>query len=93
MKKEYVFYYTGDDGFQRELGRGTYKQPMRSTYYRVLDNWLNRGVITSYRYEVINSDEDKYFCLGCGKEIPIVIDLNHLHLCGCGTLNNIGDAD
>ena len=36
---------------------------------------------------------DKYFCGGCEKQIPIVIGLNQLHICDCGTLNNIGDAE
>ena len=36
---------------------------------------------------------NKYVCGGCEKPIPIVVGLNQLHLCDCGTLNNIGDAE
>jgi len=36
---------------------------------------------------------EEYKCLGCDKQIPIVIGVNQLHLCDCGTLNNIGDAE
>lgn len=35
----------------------------------------------------------KYFCGGCYKEIPIVIGVNQLHICSCGTLNNVGDDE
>jgi len=34
-----------------------------------------------------------FFCGGCDKQIPIVIGVNQLHLCDCGTLNNIGESD
>jgi len=37
--------------------------------------------------------KEKFFCGGCEKEIPIIIGFNQLHLCCCGTLNNIGDAE
>ena len=37
--------------------------------------------------------KEQHLCLGCEKPIPIVIGLNQLHLCDCGTLNNIGDAE
>jgi hypothetical protein len=35
----------------------------------------------------------KFLCLSCEKPIPIIIGINQLHLCECGTLNNIGDAE
>ena len=37
--------------------------------------------------------KQNYFCGGCDKQIPIVIGINQLHICQCGTLNNIGDAE
>jgi len=37
--------------------------------------------------------KQNYFCGGCDKQIPIVIGINQLHICECGTLNNIGDAE
>jgi hypothetical protein len=37
--------------------------------------------------------KEAFFCGGCDKQIPIVIGVNQLHLCDCGTLNNIGDAE
>jgi len=37
--------------------------------------------------------DNKFLCLGCEKPIPIIIGINQLHICKCGTLNNIGDAE
>jgi len=33
--------------------------------------------------------KQNYFCSGCEKQIPIILGANQLHICDCGTLNNI----
>jgi hypothetical protein len=37
--------------------------------------------------------KNEFLCMGCDKPIPIVIGVNQMHICGCGTLNNIGDDE
>jgi len=53
----------------------------------------NKGKIVQYGTQNKGKMTQNYFCGGCDKQIPIVIGINQLHICECGTLNNIGDAE
>jgi|DEB0MinimDraft_10_1074344.scaffolds.fasta_scaffold281552_2 hypothetical protein len=61
-------------------------------------HWKDGTVTKMVSDKIVTSKKEEYhrevfFCGGCDKQIPIVIGVNQLHICDCGTLNNIGDAE
>ena len=56
MKEYYQFYYENKDGELHQLGSGFYKQPKRSKYYKVMENWLDRDMILGFGYQIINQN-------------------------------------
>lgn len=56
MKEYYEFYYENKDEELHMLGSGFYKQPKRTKYYKVMENWLNRDMILGFGYKRINED-------------------------------------